>query len=98
MKPAGGVNKRRAQADLLLKIGAIIFIFGIFFPIFFVAGGVIFGAGAVIWLMYRHWFHDTDSGVSGKIRFLMESVFLQQTLPENFDREKMLSVRLPIIG
>jgi hypothetical protein len=54
MKPAGGVNKRRAQADLLLKIGAIIFILGIFFPIFFVTGGVIFGAGAVIWLIYRH--------------------------------------------
>jgi hypothetical protein len=48
-----GKEKRRAQADLLLKIGAIIFIFGIFLPILFVTGGVIFGAGAVIYLMNR---------------------------------------------
>jgi len=46
-------DKRRAQADLLLKIGAIIFIFGIFTPILFVSGGVIFGAGAVVYLLNR---------------------------------------------
>jgi len=37
----------------LLKMGAIIFIFGIFLPILFVTGGVIFGAGAVIYLISR---------------------------------------------
>lgn len=45
--------KRRAQADLLLKIGAIIFIFGLFLPILFVTGGLIFAAGAVVYLLYR---------------------------------------------
>jgi hypothetical protein len=45
--------KRRAQADLLLKIGAIIFIFGLFLPILFVSGAIIFAAGAVVYLMYR---------------------------------------------
>ena len=44
---------RKAQADLLMKIGAIIFIFGLFLPILFVTGGVIFGAGAVVWLLNR---------------------------------------------
>lgn len=52
--PGSVCDKRRDQADLLLKIGAIIFIFGIFFPILFVTGGVIFGAGGIIWLMNRH--------------------------------------------
>lgn len=46
-------DKWRAKADLLLKIGAIIFIFGIFLPILFVTGGVIFGAGVVIYLVSR---------------------------------------------
>jgi hypothetical protein len=50
---AQGNEKMQAKADLLLKLGAIIFIFGLFVPIFFVAGGVIFGAGAVIYLIYR---------------------------------------------
>jgi hypothetical protein len=49
-----GSGKRLAQADMLMKMGAIIFIFGLFLPILFVTGGVIFGAGGVIWLMYRH--------------------------------------------
>ncbi len=48
-----GLEKRRGQADLLMKIGAMIFIFGLFLPILFVTGGVIFGAGAIVWLMYR---------------------------------------------
>jgi len=46
-------NKRQAQADLLLKIGALIFIFGLFLPILFVTGGIIFGAGAVVYLLNR---------------------------------------------
>ena len=45
--------KRQAQADLLLKTGAIIFIFGLFLPILFVTGGLIFAAGAVVYLLYR---------------------------------------------
>ena len=49
-----GNEKRRSQADLLMKIGAMIFIFGLFLPILFVTGGVIFGAGAVVYLMNRH--------------------------------------------
>lgn len=44
---------RKAKADLLMKIGAIIFIFGLFLPILFVTGGIIFGAGAVLWLVSR---------------------------------------------
>lgn len=48
-----GPETRRGKADLLMKIGAIIFIFGIFLPILFVTGGVIFGAGAIIWLINR---------------------------------------------
>ncbi len=48
-----GPETRRGKADLLMKIGAIIFIFGLFLPVLFVTGGVIFGAGAIIWLMSR---------------------------------------------
>ena len=51
-KPRGS-EKRREQADLLMKIGAMIFIFGLFQPLLFVSGGIVFGAGAVIWVMYR---------------------------------------------
>ena len=47
------MTERKAKADLLMKIGAIIFIFGLFLPILFVTGGVIFGAGAVLWLVSR---------------------------------------------
>jgi hypothetical protein len=52
-KIAQGSDTRQAQADLLMKIGAIIFIFGLFAPIIFVAGGVIFGVGAVIYVINR---------------------------------------------
>jgi len=48
-----GLETRRGKADLLMKIGAIIFIFGLFLPILFVTGGVIFGAGALVWLLSR---------------------------------------------
>lgn len=48
-----GPGTRRGKADLLMKIGAIIFIFGLFLPILFVTGGVIFGAGAIVWLLSR---------------------------------------------
>ncbi len=48
-----GLETRRGRADLLMKIGAIIFIFGLFLPILFVTGGVIFSVGAIIWLLSR---------------------------------------------
>ena len=51
VKPA--MTGRKAQADLLMKLGAIIFIFGLFLPILFVTGGVIFAAGAVVWFFSR---------------------------------------------
>jgi hypothetical protein len=48
-----GLETRRGRAGLLMKIGAIIFIFGLFFPILFVSGSVIFGGGAIVWLLSR---------------------------------------------
>jgi hypothetical protein len=48
-----GPETRQGKAELLMKLGAIIFIFGLFLPILFVTGGVIFGAGAIVWLLNR---------------------------------------------
>jgi hypothetical protein len=48
-----GPDTRQGKAELLMKLGAIIFIFGLFLPILFVTGGVIFGAGAIVWLISR---------------------------------------------
>ena len=48
-----GLKTLRGRADLLMKIGSIIFILGLFLPILFVTGGVIFLAGAIVWVMSR---------------------------------------------